>query len=48
MQPNAGVQRTLTAAWVGGCGAAAVAVRCNDSLNSIRLRRMGLFGAVTA
>ena len=32
-RPNAGVQRTLTAAWVGGCAAAAVAVRCNDSLD---------------
>ena len=32
--PNAGVQRTHTAAWVGGCAAAAVGVRCNDSLDS--------------
>ena len=32
--PNAGVQRTHTAAWVGGCGAAAVGVRCNDSLGA--------------
>ena len=31
-RPSAGVQRTLTAAWVGGCAAAAVGVRCNDSL----------------
>jgi hypothetical protein len=33
--PNAGVQRTHTAACVGGCGAAAVAVRCNDSLGAL-------------